>query len=71
MSTKVDMAAARWHKSAKSGANGNCVEVADNLSNVVLVRDTKDHGTGRVLQVLPGTWVDFLASCKAGKFDRW
>ena len=41
------MTGARWRKSTKSGGNGgDCVEVADNLPGVVLVRDTKDRDGG-------------------------
>jgi hypothetical protein len=69
MSTEEIMSFARWHKSSKSGANGNCVEVADNLADVVLVRDTKDQGTGPVLRVRPAVWAGFLTTCKTGKFD--
>jgi hypothetical protein len=68
MPTERELTRANWHKSTKSGANGNCVEVADNLNGVILVRDTKDRGTGPVLRVAPGAWTDFLASCKAGQF---
>ncbi|NYT93577.1 DUF397 domain-containing protein, partial [Salinispora sp. H7-4] len=32
----------RWRTSTRSGdTGGNCVEVADNLTGVVLVRDSK------------------------------
>lgn len=66
--SETDTAQARWHKSTYSGGNGECVEVAENLSGVVLVRDTKDRD-GLTLLVAPGAWVGFLADCKAGKFD--
>ncbi|MCI4062286.1 DUF397 domain-containing protein [Micromonospora sp. R77] len=38
----TEMTEARWRKSSYSGNEGNCVEVADNLPNVVCVRDSKD-----------------------------
>lgn len=65
----MDIRAASWHKSTRSGANGACVEVADNLPGVVLVRDTKDHGRGHILGFGPDTWVGFVESCKAGEFN--
>lgn len=65
----MDINGALWHKSIRSGDNGACVEVAENLPGVVLVRDTKDHGRGHVLGFTPGAWTGFLQSCKAGEFD--
>jgi len=57
----MDMTEARWHKSTRSGSNGgSCVEVADNLAGVVLVRDTKDRDGG-TLQFNPGAWQSFIA----------
>ncbi|MGI5524162.1 DUF397 domain-containing protein [Micromonospora sp. CA-259024] len=59
----MDMTDARWRKSTKSGTNGgNCVEVADNLPGVVLVRDTKDHD-GITLTFGPAAWRAFVAEC--------
>ncbi|MGW0213697.1 DUF397 domain-containing protein [Micromonospora chokoriensis] len=56
------MTDARWHKSTKSGTNGgNCVEVADNLPDVVLVRDTKDRDGG-TLAFGSTAWRAFVAT---------
>ncbi|MFI9643057.1 DUF397 domain-containing protein [Micromonospora sp. NPDC051925] len=58
------MTGAQWRKSTKSGNNGgDCVEVADNLPGVVLVRDTKDRDGG-TLTFAPGTWQSFVDLAK-------
>jgi hypothetical protein len=45
----------KWRKSSYSGqSGGNCIEVADHDSRV-LVRDTKNR-TGPVLQFPPDAW---------------
>ncbi|RIV34387.1 DUF397 domain-containing protein [Micromonospora radicis] len=50
----------RWRTSARSGdTGGNCVEVADNLPGVVLVRDSKDR-SGPSLAFAPTAWRSFL-----------
>ncbi|MGN9775974.1 DUF397 domain-containing protein [Micromonospora sp. H33] len=57
----VDLTRACWHKSSRSSSNGgNCVEVADNLPGVVLVRDTKDRDGG-TLTFTPAAWRAFVA----------
>jgi hypothetical protein len=53
-----------WRKSSYSGGQGgNCVEVADNESRVV-VRDTKDR-TGPVLRFTPDAWQQFAKQLKS------
>ncbi|MFI6257552.1 DUF397 domain-containing protein [Micromonospora zamorensis] len=51
----------RWRTSTRSGDTGGaCVEVADNLPGVVLVRDSKDR-SGPTLTFAPSAWRGFVA----------
>ncbi|SCG48515.1 DUF397 domain-containing protein [Micromonospora halophytica] len=57
-----------WRKSTRSDNDGNCVEVADNLPGVVLVRDSKDR-SGPTLRFTPTAWRSFLALTRAPHAD--
>jgi hypothetical protein len=52
-----------WRTSSYSGGQGNCIEVGNHGSRV-LVRDTQDR-TGSVLQFTPGAWRRFADRLKA------
>ncbi|MEW2429099.1 DUF397 domain-containing protein [Micromonospora sp. NPDC047644] len=57
----MDLTNAIWRKSRRSGSSGgNCVEVADNLSGVVGVRDSKDPA-GPALTFGRAAWRAFVA----------
>ena len=58
----MDLSGARWRTATRSG-NTDCVEVADNLPGVVLVRDSKDRD-GATLHVTPSSWRSFIALAK-------
>ncbi|GAA3752163.1 hypothetical protein GCM10022225_40670 [Plantactinospora mayteni] len=61
----MDLTGATWRKSTRSnGHSGNCVEVADNLPEVVGVRDSKDpHGPA--LTFAPQAWRLFVRGVAA------
>ncbi|AVT37457.1 DUF397 domain-containing protein [Plantactinospora sp. BB1] len=60
----MDLTKANWRKSTRSGGSGgNCVEVADNLPGVVLVRDSKDRDAG-TLAFDADAWRAFVGSAK-------
>ncbi|MBM0236522.1 DUF397 domain-containing protein [Micromonospora sp. ATA32] len=66
----TDLTGARWRKSTRSGGNGgNCVEVADNLTHLIAVRDSKDP-TGPALTFAPSAWAAFTAAAGFGRLVR-
>jgi Domain of unknown function (DUF397) len=65
----MDLTSAIWRKSSYSGSNGgNCVEVAQNLPELVAVRDSKDP-SGSALTLSPQSWTAFTRGLKDGEFD--
>ncbi|MFI6759109.1 DUF397 domain-containing protein [Micromonospora sp. NPDC050417] len=61
-----NLTGAVWRKSSRSGGNGGqCVEVADNLTGVVFVRDTKNRDGG-TLTFAPEAWRAFVGFAKQG-----
>ncbi|MFG1952694.1 DUF397 domain-containing protein [Micromonospora sp. NPDC048830] len=64
-----DLTGAVWRKSARSNNGGNCVEVTDNLPDIVGVRDSKDT-SGPVLTYESGAWAHFIAAVRRGNLDR-
>jgi hypothetical protein len=68
MTMSADLSQAAWRKSTYSGANGDCVEVADNLPGVVAVRDSKNRG-GAALVFPRAEWDAFLSGAKDGEFN--
>lgn len=58
----------RWRKSSHSGNGGaDCVEVARNLTGVVLVRDSKDRARPE-LRVTGPAWSALVRAIKRGEF---
>lgn len=58
---------AKWRKSIISDTGG-CVEVAF-ADGTVGVRDTKDHGTGPILEFNEREWRAFIGGAQCGEFD--
>jgi hypothetical protein len=64
-----DLTGAVWRTSTRSGASGDCVEVADNLPDVVAVRDSKDR-SGPTLLFGRQEWAAFVTGTRRGHYDR-
>ena len=61
----LDLSRAQWRKSSYSGNNGNCVEVATNLPDLVAIRDSK-NSDGSKLLMPAAVWQTFVQDLKAG-----
>jgi uncharacterized protein DUF397 len=62
----LDLSRAQWRKSSYSGNNGNCVEVATNLPDLVAIRDSKNSDGSRLL-MSAASWRVFVRDLKAGR----
>ncbi|MFE3649423.1 DUF397 domain-containing protein [Streptomyces sp. NPDC059152] len=60
-----ELSDAAWRKSSYSSANGQCVEIADGLSGVLPVRDSKNPA-GPYLTFSTGAWGAFTQDLKDG-----
>jgi len=67
MSTTPDPS--KWIKSARSSANGSCVEMRQHAA-AVEVRDTKQHGVGPTLRLAPVGFAAWIAGAKSGELDH-
>ncbi|WUF75307.1 DUF397 domain-containing protein [Streptomyces nojiriensis] len=64
---EYDLSAAIWHKSSYSGGDGGeCLEVADGLTDLVPVRDSKQPEGPHVV-FHAQAWARFVGSLR----DRW
>lgn len=58
---------AGWHKSTYSGNANSCVEIGHAADGGVGVRDTKQHGSGPVLEFTAREWQTFLTRLRDGE----
>lgn len=66
---KHDLTGAVWHKSTRSGGQGDCVEVAMNLPGIVAVRDTKDPNSPELV-FSDSEWRAFIGGVTDGEFTK-
>ncbi len=66
--TALDLSEAKWRKSSRSGGQSNCVEIADNLTAAIAVRDSKDPD-GPTLAVARSAWGSFVQELRSGSLD--
>jgi hypothetical protein len=55
-----------WRKSSHSGPDSDCVEVGHASNGTIGVRDTKQYGTGPILEFSREEWASFLRAVRAG-----
>ena len=61
---EFDPSRAVWRTSGFSNNGGACVEVADNLSGIVAIRDSKDS-SGPILLLTPIQWRELITKLRA------
>jgi hypothetical protein len=64
----AELTGAQWRKSSRSGALGNCVEVAQLASGEIAVRNSR-FPTGPALVYTREEIAAFVAGAKDGEFD--
>ncbi|NNH71073.1 DUF397 domain-containing protein [Nocardia uniformis] len=65
----IDLSEAKWFKSSRSTAGGECVEAAHLATGMVGVRDSKNPD-GPALVFGGAVWDSFVGDIQAGKLDR-
>ncbi|HZN20814.1 MAG TPA: DUF397 domain-containing protein [Micromonosporaceae bacterium] len=65
---ELDLTRAQWRKSSRSGAEGDCVEVAV-VGDRVAVRDSRAP-LGPVLVVSRAEWARFMVEVRSGSLEH-
>ncbi|MEV0699250.1 DUF397 domain-containing protein [Saccharopolyspora sp. NPDC050389] len=58
-----------WRKSSRSAQAGNCVEIATNMTDTALVRDSKLGESSPVMVLSSKAFAGLISSIKSGRFD--
>ncbi|WP_223840060.1 DUF397 domain-containing protein [Saccharopolyspora pogona] len=58
-----------WRKSSRSAQAGNCVEVATNMMDTALVRDSKLGDSSPTMVLSRKVFAGFIGSIRSGRFD--
>ncbi|MGW1077192.1 DUF397 domain-containing protein [Streptomyces sp. NPDC002537] len=68
MTSKPDLSIAKWRKSQRSVQGDSCLEIAEQYSDVMPVRDSKDKN--RTPVVVPrAAWAQFVTAVAATHGD--
>ncbi len=66
----MKLTGALWRKSSYSNNGGNsCVEVAQNLPEIVAVRDSKNPEAAALI-FAPAEWESFTTAIRSGQYDH-
>lgn len=58
----------KWERSSRCGDYA-CVEVAQDVTGEILVRDSKEGPEGSVLRFTPEEWAAFVGAVRSGEFE--
>ncbi|MEV6973591.1 DUF397 domain-containing protein [Kitasatospora sp. NPDC093806] len=65
---KQGIDSAQWRKSTYSNGQGDCIEIADGLADIVPVRDSKDPN-GPTLTFTSIAWSAFITAIHTGELS--
>ncbi|MBK0865405.1 DUF397 domain-containing protein [Saccharopolyspora sp. HNM0986] len=65
----TDTTGAVWRKSGRSGGAQQCVEVATNLTNMAMIRDSKLSDESPIIKVKSSVFAAFIGAVKGSRFN--